>query len=47
MKKNYNEIDYQIDYDIFTVDEIVKIINFFKMINYPLTMFSNLFYFHK
>ena len=32
MKKNYNEIDYQIDYDIFTVEEIVKIINFFKMI---------------
>ena len=32
MKKNYNEIDYQIDYDLFKVEEIVKIINFFKMI---------------
>jgi uncharacterized protein YktA (UPF0223 family) len=32
MKKDYNEIDYQIDYDLFNVEEIVKIINFFKMI---------------
>ena len=32
MKKDYNEIDYQIDYDLFSVEEIVKIINFFKMI---------------
>ena len=32
MKKDYNEIDYQIDYDLFKVEEIVKIINFFKMI---------------
>ena len=32
MKKDYNEIDYQIDYDLFSVEEIVKIINFFKLI---------------
>ncbi len=32
MKKDYNEIDYQIDYDLFKVEEIVKIINFFKLI---------------
>jgi uncharacterized protein YktA (UPF0223 family) len=32
MKKDYNEIDYQIDYDLFNVEEIVKIISFFKMI---------------
>ena len=32
MKKDYNEIDYQIDYDLFNTHEIVKIINFFKMI---------------
>ena len=24
MKKDYNEIDYQIDYDLFSVEEIVK-----------------------
>lgn len=34
MKKDYNEIDYQIDYDLFNVEEIVKIINFFKMIEH-------------
>ncbi len=32
MKKDYNEIDYQIDYELFKVEEIVKIINFFKLI---------------
>ena len=32
MKKDYNEIDYQIDYDLFSVEEIVKIINFMKLI---------------
>ncbi len=30
--KDYNDIDYQIDYDLFKVEEIVKIINFFKLI---------------